>query len=95
MIKILTASIRQYKKDSILTPIYVIFEVMVEITNPMLMAYLIDYGFDGKNMSYVVIIGLALLYLGCNTIDLWCNGRAQCSNCIFRVCQKSAPRYVL
>ncbi|MDF3001688.1 MAG: transporter ATP-binding protein, partial [Bacillota bacterium] len=55
MIKKLTASIRQYKKESILTPIYVIFEVIMEIIIPILMAYLIDYGINGKNMSYVLI----------------------------------------
>lgn len=60
MIKRLTSSIRQYKKDSILTPVYVIFEVILEIIIPVLMAYLIDYGINGNNMSYVLIMGLAL-----------------------------------
>lgn len=60
MIKKLTASIRQYKKESIITPIYVVFEVIMEIIIPILMAYLIDYGINGRNMSNVLIIGLAL-----------------------------------
>ncbi len=61
MIKKLAASIRQYKKESILTPVYVTFEVIMEIIIPILMAYLIDYGINQNNLSYVLMMGLALL----------------------------------
>lgn len=60
MIKTLTASIQQYKKESLLTPIYVILEVVMEIVIPLLMADLIDYGIDGSNMSFVLKMGLTL-----------------------------------
>lgn len=63
MLKKLTASIRQYKKESILTPLYVTFESILEIVIPTLMAYLIDYGINANNMSYVLWIGLALVIL--------------------------------
>jgi ABC-type multidrug transport system, ATPase and permease components len=59
--KKLAASIGQYKKESILTPVYVTFEVIIEIVIPILMAYLIDYGIDKNNLSYVLMMGLALL----------------------------------
>lgn len=61
MIKKLTASIRQYKKDSIITPIFVILEAIMDVIIPILMANLIDYGIDAKDMSYVVKIGAVLL----------------------------------
>ncbi|HWQ76062.1 MAG TPA: ABC transporter ATP-binding protein [Syntrophomonas sp.] len=61
MIKKLAASIGQYKKDSILTPVYVTFEVVMEVIIPFLMAYLIDYGIDKNNLSYILMMGLALL----------------------------------
>ena len=61
MIKRLLASVREYKKDTILTPVYVIFESFCEIVIPTLMAYLIDYGISKKNMSNVLWIGLALV----------------------------------
>lgn len=61
MIKKLLSSAREYKKDTILTPIYVIFESILEIVIPTLMAYLIDYGINKKNMSAVLMTGLALL----------------------------------
>jgi ATP-binding cassette subfamily B multidrug efflux pump len=61
MIKELAASIQQYKKESILTPVYVTFESILEITIPTLMAYLIDYGISKNNMSYILLIGSALI----------------------------------
>lgn len=42
MIKRLSACIREYKRDTILTPIFVIFEVAFDVLIPMMMAELID-----------------------------------------------------
>lgn len=61
MIKRLAASVREYKRDTILTPVYVIIESILEIFIPTLMAFLIDGGIYKKNMSYVFLMGLALL----------------------------------
>ena len=61
MIKKLMKSIREYKKDSILTPICVAIEVILETIIPLLMANLIDDGvYDGK-MNLVYKIGLELI----------------------------------
>lgn len=61
MIKKLMSCVGEYKKDAILAPVYVTFESIIEILIPTLMAYLIDYGINQKNMSYVLWIGLALV----------------------------------
>lgn len=61
MYKRLLKSIRQYKKKTILTPVFVMFEVFMEVIIPFLMADLIDYGIDDGNMSMVVKMGIALL----------------------------------
>ncbi len=61
MHKRLLKSIREYKKDAIKTPIYVMFEVIMEVVIPFLMADLIDYGIDAGQMSVVVKMGVALL----------------------------------
>ncbi|MHC1723178.1 MAG: ABC transporter ATP-binding protein [Aminipila sp.] len=61
MVKRLLDCIGQYKKDSILTPIFVTLEVVLEVIIPLLMANLIDYGIDGGSMSYIIKIGTALL----------------------------------
>jgi ATP-binding cassette subfamily B multidrug efflux pump len=61
MLKTLAASIRQYKKDSILAPIYVTMEVVMEVVIPVLMANLIDFGINAGDMDYVLKMGVALV----------------------------------
>ena len=61
MIKKLMKSIREYKKDSILTPICVAIEVILETIIPLLMANLIDDGVYGGEMNLVFKIGLELI----------------------------------
>lgn len=61
MIKKLAKSIREYKKESILTPIFVSWEVVMEVIIPLLMANLIDKGMYDGNMNEVLKIGLELV----------------------------------
>ena len=61
MVKTLAKSIREYKKDSILTPILVSLEVVLEVIIPLLMANLIDYGIDKGDMGYIGKTGIFLL----------------------------------
>ena len=61
MIKKLMKSIREYKKDSILTPICVAVEVILETIIPLLMANLIDDGVYDGEMNLVYKIGLELI----------------------------------
>ncbi|MGN1310452.1 MAG: ABC transporter ATP-binding protein [Clostridia bacterium] len=63
MIKTLAKSIREYKKQTILTPIFVALEVIMEILIPFVMANLVDYGIYGNNMSMIYKLGLLLLLL--------------------------------
>lgn len=61
MIKHLASCVRQYKKDTILTPVFVTMEVLMEVVIPLLMANLIDYGIDKGNMVVIWKIGIALV----------------------------------
>ena len=61
MIKKLARYIKGYKKDSILTPIFVMLEVIMEVLIPFLMADLIDKGIDGGNIPLIIKLGVALL----------------------------------
>ena len=61
MIKKLAQSIREFKKDSILSAIFMCFEVTMEVVIPILMANLIDYGIDQGNMPFILKMGIALL----------------------------------
>ena len=52
MLKTLGAQVKEFKKDSILTPIFMIFEVIMEMIIPLLMASIIDDGVEkGANKS--------------------------------------------
>ncbi len=61
VIKKLAGSIRQYKKDSILTPIFMLGEVLMEVLIPLMMANLIDFGIEAGDMAYIWKIGLFLV----------------------------------
>ena len=61
MIKKLSKFIKEYKKDSILTPIFVIFEVIMEVVIPYLMAKIIDVGVQNGDLNYIFKIGTILV----------------------------------
>ncbi len=61
MIKKLMKSIREYKLPSILTPVFVSLEVVLEVIIPLLMAKLIDDGIYQGELSLVYKIGIALI----------------------------------
>ena len=61
MIKKLAKYIKQYKKDTILTPIFVIFEVILEVLIPFLMAKIIDVGIQNNDLNYIFKIGIILV----------------------------------
>ena len=61
MVKKLLKSVREYKTSSILTPIFVILEVILEIAIPLLMAQLIDDGIYKGEMNVVYKIGIELI----------------------------------
>lgn len=65
MIKRLAACVREYKRDTILAPVYVTIESILEIFIPTLMAFLIDKGIYQKNMPFVFLMGLALVISAC------------------------------
>lgn len=53
MIKKLSKSIREYKKESILSAVFITIEVIMEVLIPLVMAYLID---DGINASNLIVV---------------------------------------
>ena len=61
MIKRLAAYVREYKKQAVLSPIFVTLEVILDIFIPLYMGRLIDYGIDRGDMGYVLKIGLLLI----------------------------------
>ena len=57
MIKKLAGQIKQYKKETILTPVFASLEVVMETLMPIVMAKIIDNGIEAGNMSYVYKCG--------------------------------------
>ena len=70
MIKTLAGSIRQYKKQTIMSPVTVALEVFFEIMIPLIMAKLIDEGIDQGDMGVIWKYGLILLAVA--MISLFC-----------------------
>ncbi len=78
MIKRLLHCVREYKKDTVLAPITVTLEVIMEVIIPLLMSRLIDNGINGNggagNMAYILKIGAVLI--GCCALSLTFGGLA-------------------
>ena len=63
MNKKLLQSIREYKKQSIITPLLVILEVLMEVLIPLEMAKIIDIGIANGNLGYIVQRGIILVIM--------------------------------
>ena len=61
MIKRLLKSVREFKKDALLTPLFVVLEVVMEVVIPLVMAMLIDKGIDGQDMAAIWKYGIILV----------------------------------
>ncbi len=60
MIRTLAKCVREYKVASIITPIFIVCEVILEVLIPYIMADLIDNGIDKGDMNYIWKLGLVL-----------------------------------
>ena len=61
MFKKLAKYVKEYKKSAILTPIFVILEVVMEVIIPLLMAKIIDVGIQNGDVKYIVEVGGLLI----------------------------------
>ena len=59
MIKTLAGQVKEFKKDSIITPIFMILEVIMEMIIPLLMSSIIDDGVEKGDIHHIYIIGIA------------------------------------
>lgn len=66
MLKTLLKQVKEYKADSIKTPLFMLLEVVLETLIPLLMASIIDQGVETGNMKHIYIVGsiMAVLALG-------------------------------
>ena len=61
MIKTLAVHIKGFIRESLLTPLFMVLEVVMETIIPLLMATMIDDGINKGNMQHIIITGLWML----------------------------------
>ena len=71
MLKTLASQVKEYKKASIITPIFIVCEVIMELLIPLLMSTLIDDGISTGNMKHVFIIGGSNGCYSWSVITIW------------------------
>ncbi|MCI9077957.1 MAG: ABC transporter ATP-binding protein [Lachnospiraceae bacterium] len=69
MLKTLAAHIKEFKKDSILTPVFMILEVILETIIPLMMASIIDDGVEAGNMQHIYVMGSLMVITA--FVSLW------------------------
>lgn len=70
MIKRLLQEVKQYKKASILAPIIMVLEVILELSLPLLMGVIIDQGVSKNNMQAVMFYGVIMLVVAMVSLGL-------------------------
>ena len=70
MIRSLISEIKEFKKPSILASLFMVFEVMFEISIPFVMASLLDQGVQQRNMNNILFYGGLMLV--CAFLSLFC-----------------------
>ncbi len=61
MLKAILGQVKEFKRDSLLTPVFMILEVIMEMVIPLLMAAIIDNGVNKGDMGYIYKVGLVML----------------------------------
>lgn len=90
MLKTLGSQIKEFKKDSVLTPIFMILEVVMETIIPFLMASIIDDGVEKGDIHHIYVVGGCMYGShGSTGTGIRCFGRQVRSQSICWFCQKS------
>ena len=63
MLKTLLNEVKEYEKDSLKAPLYMVGEVAMEIIIPLLMAAIIDKGVENENIKMVIFIGISMFVI--------------------------------
>lgn len=61
MIKTLYSRVRQYKAKTVVTPLFMVLEVLMEVLIPAIMARIIDVGVANMDMKYILFMSLLLV----------------------------------
>ena len=61
MIRTILAQVKEFKLPSVLTPVFMICEVICEMIIPVLMGRIVDYGIGRSDLDYIVRTGVFML----------------------------------
>ena len=73
MVKTLLNEVKEYKKDTLLSPVYVSIEAILEVFIPFLMALLVDNGIEKGNMGSIWFYGILMLVAA--FVSLWAGAK--------------------
>ena len=65
MLKTLGAQVKEFKKDSFLTPVFMILEVLMETVIPLMMASIIDNGVEKGDIHHIYVMGGLMIVTAC------------------------------
>ena len=63
MLKTLGKQLKEFKKASIITPVFMIFEVIFDMIIPLLMGKIVSNGIEKGDMNYIIVTGVAMIVL--------------------------------
>lgn len=70
MLKTLGAQIKEFKKDSLITPIFMVLEVIMETIIPLMMASIVDDGVEAGDIHHIYMMGGLMVVVAC--FSLFC-----------------------
>ena len=95
MIRELAKSVREYKKASIMTPIWVALEVVLECIIPFIMAMLVNQIKAGCTMTVIFQYGVVLVVMALLSLFFGYDVRLQLRGSVLRTGEEPPQRYVL
>ena len=85
MLKTLGAQIKEFKKDSFLTPVFMILEVLMETVIPLMMASIIDNGVEKGDIHHIYVMGGLMIVTACVSLFAGVMGKIRCES-LYRFC---------
>ena len=70
MVKTILSQVKEYKRVSILTPVCMLGEVIMEMIIPLLMASIIDKGVSAGDIHHIKVTGLIMLLMAAISLTL-------------------------
>lgn len=94
MVKVILAQVKEFKKASICTPLFMLLEVAVEMMIPLLMSSIIDDGVEKGDIHHIYVVGAAMLVLAAVGLFAGVMGRPFRRAGVCGTCKKSGGRHV-